>query len=96
MDEKQNHFNVNADDAAAALAIALAADKLLFVSDVEGVRGADGNKISDLDESSIAVLIEEGIASGGMIPKLNSCVAAVKKGIGASTYLWMGRFGSIF
>jgi len=81
VDVKQNHFNVNADDAAAALAIALAADKLLFVSDVEGVRGAEGNKISNLDENSIAVLIEDGTASGGMIPKLNSCLAAVKKGI---------------
>ncbi len=82
VDAKQNHFNVNADDAASALAIAIGAEKLVFVSDVEGVRGADGKRIPELDEPGIAFLIRNGIAREGMIPKLNSCRAAVAKGIG--------------
>ncbi len=82
VDAKQAHFNVNADDAAAALASALRAEKLIFVSDVEGVRGADGARIPELDGPSIAKLIAEGTASGGMIPKLNSCRAALAAGIG--------------
>jgi acetylglutamate kinase len=82
VDKAQAHFNVNADDAAGALAIALGAEKLIFVSDVEGVRGADSQRIPELNGAGISALIEAGIASGGMIPKLNSCLAAVAAGIG--------------
>ncbi|MDB5102332.1 MAG: uncharacterized protein JWP91_21 [Fibrobacteres bacterium] len=82
VDAAQAHYNVNADDAAAALAAALHAEKLIFVSDVEGVRGADGVRIPELDAIGIERLIADGTASGGMIPKLNSCRAAVAGGIG--------------
>jgi acetylglutamate kinase len=82
VDAKQAHYNVNADDAASALASALRAEKLIFVSDVEGVRGADGVRIPELDGARIDKLIAEGTASGGMIPKLNSCRAALAGGIG--------------
>jgi acetylglutamate kinase len=82
VDASQVHYNVNADDAAAALASALRAEKLLFVSDVEGVRGADGRRIPELDGAGVERLIAEGTASGGMIPKLRSCRAAVDGGIG--------------
>jgi acetylglutamate kinase len=82
VDAKQDHFNVNADDAAAALAGALGAQKLIFVSDVEGVRGADGVRIPELDGIGVERLIADGVANGGMIPKLNSCRAAVASGIG--------------
>jgi acetylglutamate kinase len=75
-------LNVNADDAASALAGALRAEKLVFVSDVEGVRGADGARIERLDGAGIADLIAGGVATGGMIPKLRSCLAAVAGGIG--------------
>ncbi|MDQ3001880.1 MAG: acetylglutamate kinase [Fibrobacterota bacterium] len=78
----QTHYNVNADDAAAALAAALHAEKLIFVSDVEGVRGADGVRIPDLTGARIDRLIADGVASGGMIPKLKSCRAAINGGIG--------------
>ena len=81
-DAKQDHFNVNADDAASALAAGLKAAKLIFVSDVEGVRGADGARIPALDGRAIESLIRDGVASGGMIPKLRSCLAAVGQGIG--------------
>ncbi len=83
VDERQAHYNVNADDAASALAIALRAERLIFVSDVEGVRGADGMRIADLDGTAIDKLIADGVASGGMIPKLRSCKAAVARGVGA-------------
>ena len=82
VDAKQSHFNVNADDAAAALAAAMHAEKLVFVSDVEGVKGADGARIPELDAATTAALIKDGVATGGMIPKLNSCRAAVAGGIG--------------
>ena len=81
VDGSQAHYNVNADDAAAALASALGAGKLIFVSDVEGVRGADGARIPELDGPAIGKLIEDGVASGGMIPKLKSCRSAVESGI---------------
>ncbi|MDB5048914.1 MAG: uncharacterized protein JWO30_1985 [Fibrobacteres bacterium] len=82
VDSAQAHYNVNADDAAAALASALRAEKLIFVSDVEGVRGADGARIPELDGAGIEKLIADGVANGGMIPKLKSCRAAVEAGIG--------------
>jgi acetylglutamate kinase len=82
VDAAQAHYNVNADDAAAALASALRAEKLIFVSDVEGVRGADGVRIPELDGADIERLIADGVANGGMIPKLKSCRAAVGAGIG--------------
>jgi len=82
VDLEQSHYNVNADDAASALAAAMGAEKLLFVSDVEGVRGADGARIPDLDGDGVEALIRDGVASGGMIPKLRSCLAAAAGGIG--------------
>lgn len=82
VDGAQAHYNVNADDAASALAAGLKAAKLIFVSDVEGVRGADGARIPALDGPAIEALIRDGVASGGMIPKLRSCLAAVGQGIG--------------
>ncbi len=82
VDRDQAHFNVNADDAASALASALRSAKLIFVSDVEGVRGGDGKRIAELDADGIDALIRDGVASGGMIPKLKSCRAAVAQGIG--------------
>jgi acetylglutamate kinase len=76
------HFNVNADDAASALAMALNAEKLVFISDVPGV--LDGQKaiVPSLDAASVARLTAEGVVQGGMIPKLRSCLAAVAAGVG--------------
>ena len=80
-DAKQNHYNVNADDAASALAVALRATKLVFLSDVDGVFGKDKERIPELDDEGIETLIRDGVATGGMIPKLQSCRAAVARGI---------------
>jgi acetylglutamate kinase len=82
VDRAQSHYNVNADDAASALAAGLQAAKLVFVSDVEGVRDAAGTRLLFLDGPAIEALIRDGVASGGMIPKLRSCLAAVGQGIG--------------
>ena len=77
-------YNINADDAACAVAKAIQAEKLAFLTDIEGVR-----RDVDDEESLISVLtleeaddlIEEGIIGGGMIPKIKNCVDAVKGGV---------------
>lgn len=74
-------WNVNADDAAAALASALVADRLVFVSDVPGVLDADKNRIASLDPDAIEDLIASGVANGGMIPKLRGCAETVAAGV---------------
>jgi len=69
--------NINADIAAAALATALEADAALFLTDVPGVRGADGTVQARLDEDTARQLIAAGTISGGMIPKVQACLAAL-------------------
>lgn len=80
------HYNVNADDAAAALATGMTAEKLVFVSDVPGVLDAPPDKggtiIPHLDRDSAEALIRDGVIAGGMIPKVRSCLAAVEAGVG--------------
>ena len=76
-----NSWNVNADDAAAALASALVADRLVFVSDVPGVLDAGKNRIAALDPLGIEELISSGVANGGMIPKLRGCAETVAAGV---------------
>ena len=68
-------MNVNADDVAAAVAAALGADELLFVSNVPGVL-ADGAVIGSIDADSVEALIADGTASGGMAPKLRAAARA--------------------
>lgn len=72
-------LNINADDAALAIACALKAHKLIFISDIEGVL-KDGNVIPTLNESAIKNEIEAGIICGGMIPKVSASLEAVKNG----------------
>lgn len=75
-------LNVNADDAAAAIAAALGATELLFLTDVPGVRdGAGLRRLLDADEAGS--LIETGIASGGMSVKLSAAVSALASGVAA-------------
>jgi acetylglutamate kinase len=76
--------NVNADFAAVAIAGALKAEKLVFLTDVEGVRANAGDKGSVLSRATlgqIGRMIESGAISGGMIPKVMCCVAGVKAGV---------------
>ena len=84
VDDEGALHNINADVAAAALAKALKVDKLVFISDVPGLL-RDPSDPSSLFEtlrtSDIPALTEQGVISGGMLPKVESCVKAIEKGV---------------
>jgi acetylglutamate kinase len=86
-------YNLNADTAAAALAIALRAQKLVYLTDIEGVRRrrdeAD-SVISRMEVNELATLIESGEVEGGMRPKLESCARALAGGV-AQAHILDGR-----
>jgi acetylglutamate kinase len=75
-------LNVNADDAAAAIAIALAASELLLIADVEGVLDESGKLIASLDQSDAGELIQNGVINRGMRAKLEAGFAALAGGVG--------------
>lgn len=84
MDDEFQTYNINADDAACAIAKAVGAEKLAFLTDIEGVyRDKDdpGSLISELTVSEAKELIESGYIGGGMLPKLGNCIEAVEKGV---------------
>ncbi|HWQ80247.1 MAG TPA: acetylglutamate kinase [Anaerovoracaceae bacterium] len=77
-------YNINADTAAAAIAGALKADKFIFMTDVKGLLRDKDNEtslISRISAGEAPKLMEEGIISGGMIPKIQSCVDGIKSGV---------------
>jgi acetylglutamate kinase len=76
-------LNINADTFAAALATALKAKRLLLLTDVEGVLDKDGNLIKSLTTTEAQELIEDGTISGGMIPKIESCLDVIAEGVEA-------------
>lgn len=76
------YYNVNADQMAAACAIACQADALIFLTDVPGVKQADGSVMPRLNTKQVDGLIEESVVSGGMLPKLEACVQALRRGVG--------------
>lgn len=77
-------YNINADLCASAIANALKAKKVIFLSDIKGVLSKDGELISKLNESKIQNLKNDGTINGGMIPKLDACLECVKNGVGAA------------
>lgn len=84
MDNEGNSYNINADEAAAAIATALKAEKLAYLSDVEGVRKDPQDPesvISELYVNEAEALIEDGTISGGMIPKIENCMDAISRGV---------------
>ncbi|WP_028574984.1 acetylglutamate kinase [Desulfonatronovibrio hydrogenovorans] len=81
VDEQGETYNINADYVAASVAGALKARKLILLTDVPGVKDASGEIISSLTRWEAVRLIESGIASGGMIPKLKCCLEAVEEGV---------------
>jgi acetylglutamate kinase len=90
---KDGHtYNINADTMAGAIAAALGAARLFLLTDVTGVLDKDGKLMTDLTPADIAKLREDGTISGGMIPKLETCVKAVEAGCEAAVVL-DGRVG---
>ncbi len=74
-------YNINADIAAGAVAKELNSRRLLLMTDVEGVLGKDKNLISNINSSVAKQMLKEGTISGGMIPKINTCLDAVNNGV---------------
>jgi acetylglutamate kinase len=74
-------YNVNADEAAGAIAQALHAEKLMLLTDVPGVLDAEGRLIPELSRARAEQLVAEGVIKGGMIPKIACCTAAVNGGV---------------
>jgi acetylglutamate kinase len=84
MDDEGNTYNINADYAAAAIAGALEAEKLVFLTDIEGVLRDVNDKDSIISQMTVTEaqnLINTGVISGGMIPKVDCCIEGVKKGV---------------
>ena len=84
MDENGDAYNINADEAASAIATALKAEKLAYLSDVEGVRmdpEDPASVISELYVDEAEKLVEEGVIQGGMLPKIRNCIEALKDGV---------------
>jgi acetylglutamate kinase len=75
------YYNINADEMAAACAVATKADALVFLTDVPGVKGADGNVMRWLSLKQIPALEQQAVVSGGMLPKLNACKEALMHGV---------------
>ena len=83
-------YNINADTAAGAIAGALKAEKLILLTDVEGVKDKNGSLLSTLTESEVQSLIASGDISGGMIPKVTCCCKALDEGV-AKAHIIDGR-----
>lgn len=80
-------FNVNGDTAAGAIAGALRADRLLLLTDVPGVKNEDGAVVTQLSPEQVREMIDQGIISGGMIPKTETALAALEAGVRAVVIL---------
>ncbi len=83
-------YNVNADEAAGAIAAALRAEKLILLTDVEGVKDRDGKLLRRLSVAEVRRHVEEGTIVGGMIPKVECCIEALAGGVGR-THIVDGR-----
>ena len=80
-------FNVNGDTAAGAIAGALQADRLLLLTDVPGVKGADGEVVTQLSAEQVRTFIADGTIAGGMIPKTETALKAIEDGVRAVVIL---------
>ena len=84
MDDDYNTYNINADDAACAIARAVQAEKLAFLTDVEGVYKDFEDKdslISEMEVDEAQAFVDSGSLGGGMLPKLQNCIDAIKNGV---------------
>ncbi len=80
-------FNINGDTAAGAIAAALKADRLLLLTDVDGVRDENGTVVTELTPDQIRQMTADGIIAGGMIPKTETALAAIEGGVRAVVIL---------
>lgn len=85
--EEGETFNVNGDTAAGAVAGALKADRLILLTDVAGVKNADGDVVTELTAENIRTLTQEGVIAGGMIPKTETALDAIASGVRAVAIL---------
>lgn len=79
--ESGETYNINADMVACRVAVALAAGRLIYLTDVDGVLDADGKLISSIDAVTVQQLSKAGIITGGMIPKINYALEALQQGV---------------
>ncbi len=80
-DKNGDSYNINADTVASVIACALKAEKLMLLTDTDGVKDADGNIIFEINAPKIRELIDSGVINGGMIPKVLGCVDAINGGV---------------
>ena len=84
----ENHsYNINADTVAGAIAVALSAERLMLLTDVEGVLDKAGRLVRSIDKDEVEKLISDGTVSGGMVPKLKTAAHSVENGVGAAVIL---------
>jgi acetylglutamate kinase len=81
MDDKGQVYNVNADTAAGTIANQIKAERLLLMTDVPGVNDKNGNLISQLSTKQALDFIDDGTITGGMIPKIKTCISAIESGV---------------
>ena len=84
VDKEGQTYNINADYVAGEIAAKIKADRLIFLTDVDGIMQDHTNKetlISDITRKEVEILIENGTISGGMLPKVETCLHALKKGV---------------
>ncbi len=88
--EKGETYNINADLVAGKVAEALRAEKLILLTDIEGVRGADGRLLATIETERALQMIAEGVIGSGMIPKVHCCIDALRGGV-RKTHIIDGR-----
>lgn len=81
VDERFHSMNINADSMATAIAGAIGAARLIFLTDVDGIRGPDGETARELTAATLRHWIDVGAVSGGMLPKTQACLSALRAGV---------------
>ena len=90
VDAQNRTYNINADLAAGAIAAALRAEKLIFLTDVPGILDPEGRLLSTLTRKEVQQLMDQGVIRGGMVPKVQACLTALEGGV-HKTHIIDGR-----